>query len=243
MGNIISFDIVNGVPPFEAVLSGSTIPSQTYNNVGTYSFNNVPNGVYTLVIIDGNGCVFKKELIVNPSVTTTTTTIQPNNSIVIGNAQDQLLIFDPNATNRDTPYIGYPDPNIVDLYLWFKTLDGKPLIDIKTFSYEIRSENVTDNSLFEFIDVSDEIHYEVTETLNGPSPTIRGNIILKPGFIESYFHFIYHKGIASQLFDIEVVGSVNDIYTGINTKLDDGKNYGIITLQSDRIVIEYDDPA
>ena len=241
--NSLTFTIATGAPPFEAELLGSGIPPAVYPAVGTYTILNVNNGVYTLQITDSNGCIFEQEITVDPNVTTTTTTVQPGNSIVIGNVQDPILIFNPTATNRSSAYIGYPDPAVVTLYLWFKTLDGQPLTSDTPFTYEIAGRNIIGGSIFSYNDVSDQIHMEVLEATSGPITTLTGDILLKTGFIESFFEYTYFKGAVDQLMQIDVTAPNNNIYTGINTKFTDGKAYGITTLNTGRIIMQFDDPA
>lgn len=55
MGQII-YQIVSGTPDFTIVLSGPVIVNETKTEIGIYSFDDVPDGAYTLSITDGNGC-------------------------------------------------------------------------------------------------------------------------------------------------------------------------------------------
>jgi len=235
---IVSYNIVSGVLPVIAQLSGSTVPDQTINSFGVHVFTNVALGIYTLILTDANGCRFERQITVNPAVTTTTTTVIPGSSIVIGNAQDPITIFNPIATNRVSEYDGYPDPDIVSLYLWFKTLDGMPLSSDKTLTYAIQGRVSPYASTFEFIEISDQIHAEVFETSFGPTTPLLGSIVLKAGFIETAFNYIYYKNIDS-LFTIDIESAANDIYTGIPTRSDAGTIRGIDALQSDRIYMIY----
>lgn len=239
MGSSITFTIVDGAAPFTVELVNSTIPIKTYSMSGTYTISDVPNGVYTLKITDSNDCVFEKVLTVNPTITTTTTTEAPGNSIVIGHAQDPLLIFNPTATNRNSEYSGYPDLDTVTLYLWFKTLNGEPLTTNKSFSYEIAAPNVSNASYFEYVDVSDQIHAIISEGSVGPVSPLTGSIILETGFIESFFKYIYFRGSADKRFSIDIITPQNNIYTGIPTKDDSGKTYGITTLENNKITLDY----
>ena len=52
----IIYQISNGSPNFTAKLISSILPDQIHTALGVYSFNNVPNGIYTLRVIDSNGC-------------------------------------------------------------------------------------------------------------------------------------------------------------------------------------------
>jgi len=239
MANRIYFTIVDGAPPFEAELIGSSIPKKIFNSVGSYYIYNIENGVYTLKITDGNGCVFEKEVIVNPNVTTTTTTFIPDYSILIGNSQDPITIFNPNATNRNSQYIGYPDQDVVELYLWFKTLDGKPLESNKVLTYEISSTGGTALSTFKYDSVSDEIHTEVNRDVSGPATLISGNIILKPGFIESFFKYYYYRNGTNKEFNISIGSNNNIIYPLFNTRFDENKTYGIESISKSVINFNY----
>ena len=239
MSNSITFTIASGASPFEVELLGSGIPKAIYPALGTYTIPNVINGAYTLQIVDSNDCVFEEDILVDPAVTTTTTTKLPGNSIVIGNAQDQILIFNPDASNRNSEYSGFPDPNIVQLFLWFKTFDGKPLTSNYMYSYDIFSPNISDNSLFSYVDVSDQIHMEVIEGNTGPISPLQGSIILKAGFIEAFFEYTYFKGTVDQRFTIDITAMADTIYTNIPTKIDVSTIYGINTLLRDRIILDY----
>lgn len=239
MSNTLNFTIVSGAPPFEAELLGTSIPKKIFNSVGTYYFDNVENGVYILKITDGNDCVFENEVVVNPNVTTTTTTIINDDSIIIGHSQDPITIFNPNATNRNNQYVGYPDEDIVELYLWFKTLNGQPLSSQKILSYTIDTTGGTAQSTFKFEDVSDQIHMEVIETINGPAELINGNLKLKAGFIESFFKYTYYRNGTNKEYTIDILSSNNDIYPLLNTKNEDNKNYGIELINKGEIKFNY----
>ena len=237
---IVSFNIVSGVLQVVAKLSGSTQPDQIINSYGVHVFTSVEWGIYTLILTDANGCVIEREITVNPSVTTTTTTIAPGSSIIIGNTQDPITIFNPDATNKNGGYYGYPDADIVNLYVWFKTLDGTPLPSDKTFTYTIQGRTSPYSSTFEFIDLSDQIHAEVLETSFGPISPLQGSIVLKAGFIETYFNYIYYKNLDT-LMAVDINTLNNDIYTGIPTRSDAGTTGGIDVLNDSRILIQYID--
>lgn len=239
MSNIVNFNIVSGTIPFEVELIGSTIPIQTFNSLGVHSINNVPNGVYTLKITDGNGCEFEREIIVDPFVTTTTTTIIPGNFIVVGQAQDPLIIFNPAGTNKNGNYVGYPDPDIVPLYLWFKTFDGKPLVNSIVLNYNIGITGGTADSQFEFNSLSDEVHAEVQESVTGPANTILGSIILKPGFIETFFEYTYYRGSVNMRYQIEIISTAEKLYPNSETKNDAGTTYGISSIDVGSVILDY----
>ena len=235
----INFTIASGEAPFKCELIGSDKPIETYNEIGSYTIHDVGNDFYTLQITDSNGCVFVKDVLVDPSTTTSSTTSKPNNKIVIGVAQDPTLIFNPDASNRNSEFTGFPDANIVTLYLWLKTVDGKPLDNNMTFSYEIKSPNVVDNSTFEYIDVSDQIHLDVQETTFGPTATLKGDMILKTNFIESFFEFKYNKGSSNQRFTITLGTTNYSINVEIPIMIDVGTTYGVHTLEIGTIIFEY----
>jgi hypothetical protein len=249
---VVTYNIASGQAPFTAQLLPSTTLINEHATTGTFYFENVPNGVYTLRITDANLCVYEKEMTVDPFVTTTTTTVLLGNSIVVGNAQDTLLIFNPDATNRNSGYSGYPDPDIVTLYLWLKTFDGKPLTSEIGFSYNFKGTTTTTTTTtttstttgwgpsFDFLGLSDEIHTEINETASGPAQNISGTLSLKTGFIETYFKYAYLKG-SNPEFTIDITSLSGDkIYTNIPTKYDDGVNFGVDTLERDRITFLFD---
>ena len=186
----VEYTIVSGAAPFTAELIPSLIPINNHNVVGTYSFIDVPDGGYALIITDSNGCTFQQEITVDPLIATTTTTIIEENSIVVGNTQDESLIFSIQGTNRDSHYDGYPNPNTLILYLWFKTLNGAPLTEQKIINYSFTSVN---ESTFLFNELSDQMHAEVIQIIPGIASAISGQIILKVGFIETYFKYVYVK--------------------------------------------------
>lgn len=237
--NEISFTIVDGLPPFSVELLGSNI-KKNVNNIGQHTLENVPIGVYTLVITDSNGCVHEEDLIVNPSVTTTTTTVLPGNSIVVGNTQDDITVFNTAATNRNSVFTGYPDADIITLYLWFRTFNGGKFDEIKTIDYDIRVINSTaDTSTFEFISLSDEINTEVIQNTVGPTSPLSGNIIFKKNFIETYFEFIYYRGNNNPSFNIELNSSTPVFYTNIETRFVVNKMFGINNINQSNIDLNY----
>jgi hypothetical protein len=67
MGQII-YNITAGVPNFTASLIPSALPDQTHTAIGIYSFFNVPNGAYTLRVIDGEGCIFTIPITINECI-------------------------------------------------------------------------------------------------------------------------------------------------------------------------------
>jgi len=76
----IYYSILNGSPPFVASLEISSLPNNNHSALGTYQFNDVPNGGYKLVVTDSNGCKFESNVGVNFTIvipTTTTTTLPP----------------------------------------------------------------------------------------------------------------------------------------------------------------------
>ena len=234
MGNI-SYTIISGIPPFKAELVSSSIPINTHNTVGTFEFNNVPDGGYTLKISDSNDCLFEKDIIVNPYVSTTTTTLPMNNSLIIGNTQDITLIFDINGTNRNTHYVGYPTPDDTILYLWFKTTDGKPLINDITINYSIFSEGT---SKFKFIYLSDEINCNVIENTIGLSTNINGQILFKSGFIETFFSYQYVIDEMNPNYQIYL----NNVASWLNKTVpivDDINIYGITYIDDDNSIMKF----
>jgi hypothetical protein len=231
----IRYNIVNGIAPFNVELVGSTLLPQIIINIGVHYLYNVPNGSYVLKITDSDGCVFEKNIVVDPTITTTTTTVL-GSSIIVGNTISEVTVFYSNSTNRDFKYNGYPDSNIVDLYLWFKTADGKALNENIAFNYLITNKTLTLDSEFKFDFISDQIHMNVFEDTIGRSSTISGQIVLLPGFIESLFKYTFYK-ITDEGFKIELISTSNIFNTEIPTRFDDNVNYGIETLSSDEILL------
>jgi hypothetical protein len=219
-------------------LAPSIIPVNIHKSGGTYSFSNVDNGDYTLIVTDSNECVFEVQITVNPFITTTTTTIVLNDLIIVGQAQDILLTFDPAGTNRNNHYFGdNPTDTNITLYLWFKTLNGEPLISSKTLSYSINA-TMSGESKFTYLDVSDQIHTEVTESIIGPASTIYGNITLKSGFIESYFKYKYDKDLIIPDFQINL-SSYSD-WLSNNIPLTGGTNiYGVTSIDNNDVIMKF----
>lgn len=242
--NSVLFNIESGSPPFIAELIGDEYFKKIFNSVGEKQIDNVPIGVYTLKITDSNDCVYEQQVYVDQSITTTTTTKIPDNAIVVGNINDPLLIFNEEATNINTIFTGYPDPDIVTLYLWFKTYSGEKINNELSLNYIISSADDLNGSKFVFNNLSDEIHAEVIENTFGPSTTINGTLLLKPDFIETYFQFIYLKSSSSDNFYINIEPTIptsDFIYTGVPTKDDAGTNYGVHDpVLSNRIILSYD---
>lgn len=241
--NTVLFNIESGAPPFIVELIGSEIPKLTFNTIGEKQINNVPIGIYTLKITDSNDCEFEQQIYVDQSITTTTTTRVPENAIVVGNINDPLLIFNENATNINNIFNGYPDPNIVTSYLWFKTFTGEKLDEEISLDYTISSGSDPLNSEFIFNKLSDQVHAEVIENSFGPALTISGTLLLKKDFIETFFEFTYLKSSSDDDFYIDITSSLpgeNLIYTGVPTKSDVGTTHGVYDpVQSDRIIITY----
>lgn len=232
---VINYTIQSGAAPFTAELTPSLIPVNIHNETGTFQFNDVPDGNYTLIIKDSNECVFEQELNVDPLVTTTTTTIPSGDLIVVGQAQDDLLIFNPDATNRDQKYVGFPDENIVMLYLWLKTLNGAPLTEQKSISYNISGG--VDNT-FSFVGLSDEMNAEVIESVEGAAESISGQIILKEGFIETFFEYIYVKNPSNPTLRVELNSTINWLYEDIPL-VDNNNQYGVTYIDGDNVVMNF----
>jgi hypothetical protein len=230
----VKYTIVNGGVPFKVELIPSSIPANMHNSVGQFEFLNVPNGSYVLTITDGNECVFEEQITVDPSVTTTTTTQIPSNSIVVGQTNDTNVIFNEDGTNRDSHYSGYPDVNTSTIYLWFKTYDGFPITNQKTLQYSLIGDSGT---TFSFNSLSDEIHCEVIENINN-APSISGNIILKSGFIETYFEYTYMKNPLIPDYTINLTTIENIFYNGL--ELTGGTNqYGITYNTNNNIIMKF----
>jgi hypothetical protein len=230
----VRYTIVSGAAPFTAELTPSLVPENIHATTGTYQFNNVPNGGYNLVITDSNGCVYQQELNIDPLVTTTTTTVAPGNSIVVGQAQDESLIFSVQGTNRDSHYDGYPNPNTSVLYLWLKTLNGAPLTTQRVVNYSIVAASA---STFAFNTLSDQFHAEVIGAV-GPSEAISGQLLLKVGFIETFFQYTYVKNPGNPNYQIDLNSTGDWLYTGV--PLTGGTNtYGITYIDRDNVIMKF----
>jgi hypothetical protein len=243
MAATIFYTVTNGAMPVTVELTPSFIPANVHTETGTYSFINVEDGEYTLIFTDSNGCVYEKEIIVNPFVTTTTTTVVPGDRMIVGQSQDTLLIFNEDATNRSEHYFGDTpvDTNII-LYLWFKTLNGEPLTSNKTVLYSITAINpvtgVTGSSQFTYLDVSDQIHAEVIESMSGPSKTIAGTISFQAGFIETYFKYRYQKDLVIPDYQIDLNAYAN--WLDPNILLTGGTNtYGVVYVDGDNMILKF----
>jgi len=231
----VRYTIVSGAAPFVAEITPSLVPDNLHVAVGTYEFNDVPNGGYALIITDSNGCVFEQEITVDPFVTTTTTTAPPGNSIVVGNTQDESLIFNINGTNRDSHYEGYPNPTTMTLYLWLKTLNGAPLTAQRVLNYSFVA---TSASTFTFNTLSDQVHAEVIPSTYGPATAINGQLILKAGFIETFFQYSYVKNPAIPNYQIDLNSTGDWLYTGI--PLTGGTNiYGVTYIDRDNVIMKF----
>jgi hypothetical protein len=232
---IVSYNILGGAAPFTAELTPSLIPVNTHMTTGTFEFVDVPNGSYTLIIKDSNDCIFEQQITVDPLVTTTTTTALQGSSIVIGNTQDESLIFNVNGTNRDAHYEGFPNPNTSIIYLWLKTLDGSPLTYNRVVNYTFTANS---GSTFKFNSLSDEIHVDVIQSVVGPATAINGQLYLKAGFIETYFEYVYNKNTVTPNFQIDLNSTGNWLYK--NVPLTGGTNvYGVTYVDDDNIIMNF----
>jgi hypothetical protein len=72
----VKFIVSQGVLPITVGLNGNGLFfGMTINAYGTYSFNNVPCGVYTLILTDSAGHIKVEEVTLPTIITTTTTTV------------------------------------------------------------------------------------------------------------------------------------------------------------------------
>ena len=235
------FKILSGELPMTIELLNSSKEPYIVYSYGEYLFENVPEGEYTLKVTDANNCIFERPVEIDGH--TTTEISIPDNAIIFGNADDRLTIFNENATNRNSVYVGFPDMNIVDLYFWFKTKNGKPLNDIQTFHFDIRSTDpVNINNIIDYISTNDEINMEITnkvETVN----KISGDIILKYSFIEGFLWYRFNKVFSSDSrFQVHVNAITPNIFfdTSIPTRTDEGKTYGIETITHTDILMNFE---
>lgn len=67
------YQINTGVPNFTASINPVMKPNQIHSSLGVYSFDDIPNGVYSLTVVDANGCIAFIDNIVLEGTTTTTT--------------------------------------------------------------------------------------------------------------------------------------------------------------------------
>jgi len=64
MGQII-YEIISGVPNFSVSLIPSVVSDQIQTSLGVYSFDNVPDGIYSLNIVDAVNCKFSIKININ----------------------------------------------------------------------------------------------------------------------------------------------------------------------------------
>ncbi len=232
----ISYKITSGEAPFTAELTPSIIPIAIHDVVGTYEFNDVPNGNYTLIIVDSNGCVFMSEIVVDPLAIPPVIIDTPTgDAMIIGQTQDETQIFENNTTNRDDSYIGYPDSNIVTLYLWFKTSNGEPITSNKIINYRFDASGTTS---FIYDSLSDEIHTQVIETISGPSNVMSGQITFSVGFIETFFKYTYIKDVLAPNYKLELYSSGNWLYPNIETT-NTINQYGVEYIDNDNAIMKF----
>lgn len=206
MSGRIHYNIVNGQPPFLVNLIPSIIPTVTHSETGEYFIDDVPNGDYVLTINDSNECQNDFNIVVNPNIITTTTTTTGGEYIIVGQTIDETLIFNTGATNVSDEYVGYPNENIVHVYLWFKTYDGSPLENSKIINLQINSVG---GSTFQYLGMSDEINTELINVVTLTDTTILSvDVLLKEGFIETFFKYEFNKNINDSEYDI--ILSIND---------------------------------
>lgn len=235
---IVQYTISNGIPNFVVELSPSIdIPNNIHSEVGTYQFNDVPDGDYELIIIDGNNCVYNQSITVNQLVSTTTTTVIPNNSIIVGNTDDIMLIFNENATNRTDHYVGYLNDNQVTLYLWLKTRNGAPLGVNKEINYTITSAYSTDSTI-NYVDHNNKNNVFITEDNNDDDSVIGGQIILEPGFIETYLMYNIVNVSATPEFQITLDSSIEVFDTTISP-INDVQIYGITSIDDKNLIMNF----
>jgi hypothetical protein len=235
MSGRINYSIVSGQQPFVVEIVPSTIPPVIHNVIGDYSIDVMDDGTYNLIITDSNDCQYNQEVIINPYITTTTTTISEDDYIVVGNTNDENLIFNTNSTNRNTRYVGYPNNNIVTLYLWFKTYGNKPLTQDKIITYNIYSNS---GSTFIFNELSDQINSGVIQNIVGPSESITGNLILRSGFIETFFKYTYNKNEITPEFNVDLSINDNKLYRLLELT-GSTKQYGITYIDNATINLKF----
>ena len=235
MPTTIEYTINSGTPNFTARLDPEVLEPNVHTEFGTYSFENVPNGTYTLIVTDSNGCTFEKQLVVNPLITTTITTQPATNSLIVGCTQTTLVIFNEETTNTDIAQ------NLnTNTYLWFKTTDSNVLNKTLTIDYTI--SGTSNNHNFNFINVSDQLNFIVNEN-NDSGNVINGEIILLPSFNESYFLYQFSVSDPSaDNYEIILTSTDPNVFNiSIDTKTSSGTIYdsGIDILEKDRVVFTY----
>lgn len=70
MGFTVQYTITGGTPTYTVTLTGSGLPSNTHIADGIYTFEDVPEGVFTLDSVDANGCVVSEPIVLVASTTT-----------------------------------------------------------------------------------------------------------------------------------------------------------------------------
>ncbi len=239
MNYTFKFKIISGELPITVELLNSTKSIFTVYSYGEYMFENVPEGLYILHITDANNCVYERSVHIDGF--TTTEIYIPKNSIIFGNTNDKLTIFNENVTNRNDPYSGFPDTNIIDLYFWFKTKNRKALNDIQTLHFDIRSYNISIiNNQLTFISINDEINMELLNKVQTANK-FSGDITLKENFIEGFVWYNFNKTSSSDSrFQIHA-NTTNAVFdTLIPIKSDVGTAFGIETLTQTEILMNFE---
>ena len=239
MNYTFKFKIIAGELPITVELLNSSKEAFIVYGYGEYMFENVPEGLYTLHITDANNCVYERSVHIDGF--TTTEIYIPNSAIIFGNTNDRLTIFDENVTNRNSVYSGFPDLNIVDLYFWFKTKDKKPLNEIQTFHFDIRSYDISMiNNQLTFISINDEINMELTNKVQNINK-ISGDIILKENFIEGFIWYNFNK-TSSPDSRFQIDANTTNLFfdTSIPTRISAGTTYGIETITSTSILMNFE---
>lgn len=232
----IKYTITSGTAPFTAKLIGTSIPDNVHQAIGTYQFNNILNGTYSLSITDSNGCNSTTTVVVNPAIPIPQPPVTPINELIVGNANGELIVFNTDATNTTTHYDTYP-ANETPLCLWFKTSNGLSLTAQKVINYEINTGSVPGN-LFKYLSRFDTTYVDIIETIAGPLGLISGQIILKPGFIEGGMMYNYAKNIASPDFNIILYSASAPFKTDIPIA-ETPYIYGISDIDTHNVIFKY----
>lgn len=137
MSATIIYSIDSGKAPFRVWLWGTSYPMQIGYSTGTYTFDNVECGEYTIVIKDAEDCTFEIPL-TYPCPATTTTTEEPiitttTTEIVTTTTTEALEEY---PCNYPINYYGYEYEEIIQINLGAAT--GAVLFDFNFFYIPVK---------------------------------------------------------------------------------------------------------
>jgi hypothetical protein len=157
MSATIIYSIDSGKAPFRVWLWGTSYPMQIRYSTGTYTFDNVECGVYKIVIIDAEDCIYEIPF-TYPCPATTTTTEEP----IITTTTTEIITTTTTEALEEYPcnypinYYGYEYEEIIQINLGAAT--GAVLFDFNFF----------------YIPVKVIVEFDGTEVIN---TGYRGNVV------------------------------------------------------------------